>query len=99
VENDQLIAYAKASEDGLNVIVTVVNLDPHHAQEGWVGLEPGSIDVEPGQPWQMHDLLSDQRFNWNGDWHYVRLDPQRAPAHVFVVRRKSRDENDFEYFV
>jgi starch synthase (maltosyl-transferring) len=99
VENDQLIAYAKESDDGLNVIVTVVNLDPHRAQEGWVGLEPASIGIEPGQSYQMHDLLSDQRYTWEGDWHYVRLDPQRSPAHVFLVRRRVRDENDFEYFL
>ncbi|MGJ7581246.1 alpha-1,4-glucan--maltose-1-phosphate maltosyltransferase [Variovorax sp. RHLX14] len=98
VENDQLIAYAKASEDGRNVIVTVVNLDPQNAQDGWIGLEPASIGVEPGQPFQVHDLLSDERYLWQGDWHYVRLDPQQASAHVFVVRRRVRDEHDFDSF-
>ncbi|RZL67049.1 MAG: alpha-1,4-glucan--maltose-1-phosphate maltosyltransferase, partial [Rhodococcus sp. (in: high G+C Gram-positive bacteria)] len=98
VQNDQLIAYAKTSPDGRNVIVTVVNLDPQNAQDGWIGLEPASIGVEAGQPYQMHDLLTDERYLWQGDWHYVRLDPQQAAAHVFVVRRRVRDENDFDSF-
>lgn len=98
VQNDQLIAYAKTSPDGRNVIVTVVNLDPQNAQDGWIGLEPASIGVESGQPYQMHDLLTDERYLWQGDWHYVRLDPQQAAAHVFVVRRRVRDENDFDSF-
>ena len=98
VENDQLIAYAKSSPDGRNVIVTVVNLDPQNPQDGWIGLEPASIGVEPGQPFQVHDLLSDERYLWQGDWHYVRLDPQQAAAHVFVVRRRVRDEHDFDSF-
>ena len=98
VENDQLIAYAKASPDGRNVIVTVVNLDPQNPQDGWIGLEPASIGVEPGQPFQVHDLLSDERYLWQGDWHYVRLDPQQAAAHVFVIRRRVRDEHDFDSF-
>ncbi|MBJ2154352.1 alpha-1,4-glucan--maltose-1-phosphate maltosyltransferase [Variovorax sp. IB41] len=99
VDNDQLLAYAKASPDGNNVIVTVVNLDPHNAQWGWVGLEPASVGVKGGQAFQMHDLLSDQRFVWQGDWHYVRLDPHSVPAHIFVVRRRHGDERDFDYFL
>ncbi|MDQ0036223.1 starch synthase (maltosyl-transferring) [Variovorax boronicumulans] len=99
VDNDQLLAYAKASPDGENVVVTVVNLDPHNAQWGWVGLEPASVGVKDGQPFQMHDLLSGQRFTWQGDWHYVRLDPHSVPAHIFVVRRRHGDERDFDYFL
>jgi starch synthase (maltosyl-transferring) len=99
VDNDQLLAYAKASPDGNNVIVTVVNLDPHNAQWGWVGLEPASVGVKDGRAFRMHDLLSDQRFVWQGDWHYVRLDPHSVPAHIFVVRRRHGDERDFDYFL
>ena len=100
IDNPQLLAYAKASADGANVIVTVVNLDPHNAQWGWLGLEPGSVGVNPpSRVFQMHDLLSGQRFQWQGDWHYVRLDPQSCPAHVFVVRRRHGDERDFDYFL
>jgi starch synthase (maltosyl-transferring) len=99
VDNDQLLAYAKASPDGENVVVTVVNLDPHNPQWGWVGLEPASVGVKDGRAFQMHDLLSGQRFTWQGDWHYVRLDPHSVPAHIFVVRRRHGDERDFDYFL
>jgi starch synthase (maltosyl-transferring) len=99
VENDQLLAYAKSSADGSNVVVTVVNLDPHNAQSGWIGLTPESIGVPASQSFQVHDLLGDQRFLWQGEWHYVMLDPQHTPAHVLRVRRRTRDENDFEYFL
>ncbi|MFM9926853.1 alpha-1,4-glucan--maltose-1-phosphate maltosyltransferase [Variovorax sp. H27-G14] len=100
VDNPQLLAYAKSSEDGANVVVTVVNLDPHTPQSGWIGLEPGSVGVSPpSRSFQMHDVLSGQRFIWQGDWHYVRLDPQSAPAHIFVVRRRHGDERDFDYFL
>lgn len=100
VDNPQLLAYAKTSADGSNVVVTVVNLDPHTPQSGWVGLEPGSVGVSPAsRSFQMHDLLSGQRFLWQGDWHYVRLDPHTAPAHIFVVRRRHGDERDFDYFL
>ncbi|MFS2164858.1 alpha-1,4-glucan--maltose-1-phosphate maltosyltransferase [Variovorax sp. Varisp62] len=99
IDNDRLLAYAKESPDGLNVIVTVVNLDPHEPQSGWLGLEPGSVGVPSSRAFQMHDLLSGQRFTWQGDWHYVRLDPRSVPAHIFVVRRRHGDERDFDYFL
>ncbi|MDM0043361.1 alpha-1,4-glucan--maltose-1-phosphate maltosyltransferase [Variovorax dokdonensis] len=98
VENDQLIAYMKQSADGRDTIVTVVNLDPHNAQWGWVALDPHLLDIEPQEPFQMHDLLTDQRFIWRGSHHYVRLDPN-LPAHVMALRRRVRDERDFDYYL
>ena len=99
VDNDQLVAYTKSSDDGSNVIVTVVNLDPHNVQSGWLNLDPGQIGVEPWQWFQMHDLLSNQRYLWQGGYHFVQLNPHSVPAHIFVVRRRLRDERDFDYFL
>ncbi|MDA8452566.1 alpha-1,4-glucan--maltose-1-phosphate maltosyltransferase [Acidovorax sp. NCPPB 3859] len=102
VDNDMLLAYLKRSPDGRDVIVTVVNLDPHHAQSGWMRLSPADIAIAAGDPpaadWQMHDLLSQQRFLWQGDTHYVLLDPQRAPAHIFAVRRRVAGAGDIDPF-
>jgi starch synthase (maltosyl-transferring) len=47
----------------------------------------------------MHDLLSDQRYQWQGSRNYVRLDPHSMPAHVFKLRRHVRSEHDFDYFL
>ena len=99
IDNDQLIAYLKADADSSNVILTVVNLDPHHPQSGWVDLDVGALKFDPDQPYQVHDLLSDQRYIWRGRYNYVLLDPQRAPAHVFRLRRRVRSERDFDYYL
>ncbi|MCW7537843.1 DUF3416 domain-containing protein [Aquabacterium sp. A7-Y] len=98
VDNDQLIAYAKRSPDGENVVLSVVNLDPHHTQSGWVEIDLEQLGVEADRPYQMHDLLSGQRFTWRGGRNFVILDPRRSPAHVFRVRRHLRSEKDFDYF-
>jgi starch synthase (maltosyl-transferring) len=99
IDNDQLLAYAKVSESGDNVIVTVVNLDPHNVQSGWLQFDPQSAGIDSSRAFQMHDLLSGQRFTWQGGWHYIRLDPHSVPAHIFVVRRRHGDERDFDYFL
>jgi starch synthase (maltosyl-transferring) len=47
----------------------------------------------------MHDLLTDQRFLWEGSRNFVQLDPHRAPAHILRMRQKVRSERDFDYFL
>ena len=98
VDNDQLIAYLKMDASCGNVILTVVNLDPHGAQSGWVDLDIDALNFSADQPYQVHDLLSDQRYVWRGRHNYVLIDPQRAPAHVFRLRRRVRSEQDFDYY-
>jgi starch synthase (maltosyl-transferring) len=99
IDNDQLIAYLKTDAGSTNVILTVVNLDPQQPQSGWIDLDVGALKLEPDQPYQVHDLLSDQRYIWRGRYNYVLLDPQRAPAHVFRLRRRVRSERDFDYYL
>jgi starch synthase (maltosyl-transferring) len=99
VDNDQLIAYLKVDAASSNVILTVVNLDPHQPQSGWVDLDIGSLQIDPAQPYQVHDLLSDQRYIWRGRYNYVLLEPQRSPAHVFRLRKRVRSERDFDYYL
>ncbi len=96
-DSDQLIAYVKATPDLSNALLIVVNLDPHHRQSGWVEIDPPKLDLEPDHPYQMHDLLTDARYLWHGRRNFVELEP--GMGHVFVVRRRVRDERDFDYFV
>jgi starch synthase (maltosyl-transferring) len=99
IDNDQLLAYLKVDAASTNVILTVVNLDPHQPQSGWVDLDVSVLKFDLDQPYQVHDLLSDQRYIWRGRYNYVSLDPQRAPAHVFRLRRRVRSERDFDYYL
>ena len=99
IDNEQLICYAKFSEDGANIILMVVNLDPHHTQGGWLELPLGELGLDPGQPYQVHDLLGEARFLWHGPRNYVELDPKVAPAYIFRLRRRVRTERDFDYYL
>jgi starch synthase (maltosyl-transferring) len=99
IDNERLIAYLKTDPDSENVILTVVNLDPDHAQSGWVELDLAALAFDADQPYQVHDLLSGQRYIWRGRFNYVRLDPARSPAHVLRMRRRIRSEHDFDYYL
>ncbi len=99
LDNDQLIAFTKSTEDGANIVLVVVNLDPHHAQSGWVTLPLEELGIPAHGNYQVHDLITDARYLWSGPRNYVELNPQFAQAHVFRLRQRVRTEQDFDYFL
>ncbi|HET9781606.1 MAG TPA: alpha-1,4-glucan--maltose-1-phosphate maltosyltransferase [Candidatus Dormibacteraeota bacterium] len=98
-ENDQLLAYSKSTPDNSNVLLTVVNVDPHHVQRGWVNLPLAELGLETDRPYQAHELISGARYLWNGARNYVEINPNSMPGQIFLFRRRVRSEHDFEYFL
>jgi starch synthase (maltosyl-transferring) len=98
IGNEHLIAYSKHTEDLDDVIIVVVNLDPHHPQSGFLELPLEEWRVDANRTYQAHDLLSGARYLWSGRRNFVALDPARSPAHVFKLRRRIATERDFDYF-
>ena len=96
--NHQLIAFSKRTDDGSSQVLVVVNLDPNFVQTGFVELPLHELAIDPQQPYQVHDLLTDQRFLWNGPRNYVELRPEVAQAHIFAIRRRTKTEHDFDYY-
>jgi starch synthase (maltosyl-transferring) len=99
IDNEQLICYSKHTDDFSNLVLTVVNLDPHHTHSGWMELPLAEMNLDPHQPFQMHDLISGARYLWQGPRNYLELNPQIMPVHIFRLRRKVRTEHDFDYFM
>ena len=83
--NDHLLAYSKATSDGSDVVLVVVNLDPHGAHEDTLGLDLHALGVAGGEQYEAHDELTDATFVWYGANPYVRLAPE-DPAHVLHIR-------------
>jgi starch synthase (maltosyl-transferring) len=97
IDNEALIAYSKTSDE--DSLLVVVNVDPHHAQSGWLQLDLAALALPIDAPYQMDDLVSGARFLWRGARNYVALDPAGTAAHLFRIRRKVRSERDFDYFL
>lgn len=89
VDNEHLVAFTKTAltDDGVDVVLTVVNLDTRYPQSGWVDLDVDLLGVGPGTPLHAHDLLTDAHYEWNGPHNYVALDPTVMPAHVLHLER------------
>jgi len=90
VSNEQLITYMKSSLEGDNVIIVVLNLDPHATQSGWLRVPLYDLGISDSEPYQVHDLLDDAYYTWQGEWNYVELNPHVLPAHILHARRPRR---------
>jgi starch synthase (maltosyl-transferring) len=99
IDNENLICYSKSTENHANTILVVVNVDPHHTQSGWTDLSLDALGLAPQQSYQVHDLLSDARYLWQGGRNYVELSPQMMPAHILQIRHRVRTERDFDYYM
>ncbi|MBC7552394.1 MAG: alpha-1,4-glucan--maltose-1-phosphate maltosyltransferase [Taibaiella sp.] len=86
-DNDNIICYIKADESRRNVLIIVVNLDPFNTQNAVVNLPLQAIGKEPGERYQVEDLLSGDIFEWTGAHNYVSLNPYELPAHILRIQQ------------
>jgi starch synthase (maltosyl-transferring) len=99
IDNEAMLCYGKTLPDKSDIIVTVVNLDPHHKQAGRVTLPLGRLDIDPHRPYLAHDLMTDDKYIWQGESNYIELDPRVMPGHILRIRKRLRRETDFDYFM
>ena len=86
IDNDQIIAYRKppttartsSSQSSISIFVTS---SPVGCSFPWI-----SFGLDPHQPFQVQDMLTDARYQWQGARNYVELDPSHMPAHIFKIR-------------
>jgi len=88
-DNDAILFYGKMTPARDNIILVVVNLDPHRKQNSYVNVPIDQFGQMESDVYQVHDLLSDARYTWRGRQNYVELDPEIQTGHVFRVRRSA----------
>jgi starch synthase (maltosyl-transferring) len=83
-ENPAFVCYAKWSSDFSNKIIVVVNLDEHNTQGGWVQVPLHKLNMGDGQ-YVVHDLITERKYTWTGEWNFVELRPREMPVHVLRI--------------
>jgi starch synthase (maltosyl-transferring) len=86
IGSEHMLCVSRMSDDGGDVLLIIVNLDPHSAHEGTTWLDLEALGVAPDAPFAAHDELSGATYTWWGPANYVRLDPAVQPAHVLHLR-------------
>ncbi|GAB4005905.1 alpha-1,4-glucan--maltose-1-phosphate maltosyltransferase [Nocardioides ultimimeridianus] len=82
-DSDHLLCFSKRA--GVDVVIVVLNLDPHTAHEGTVHLDLAALGLPAGASFAVHEELTEEDWTWS-EHAWVRLDPAVEPAHVLTVR-------------
>jgi starch synthase (maltosyl-transferring) len=84
-DNQQLLVYSRGHVAS-DLLLCIVNLDPHQPQDTTVRLDLGALGLPADRPYQCHDELSGDTYVWGGESAYVRLDPTVGQvAHLLHV--------------
>ena len=86
IDSDEMLCVSRISDDGADVLLVIVNLDPHSAHEATTWLDLDALGLPADTPFAAHDELTDTTYWWHGPANYVRLDPAVQPAHVLHLR-------------
>jgi len=93
-DNPQLLAYSKSDGTGDDRILAVVNLDPKRVHKGWTQLDLEALGLAKDTPFKVHDLLSGDRYDWQGPRNYVDLNPNTRPAHLLHITHPARPDGN-----
>lgn len=85
--NEQIICYTKSAPDDNNQLIIAVNLDVYNTQSANVKIPLQKLGIAANSEYQVHDLLSGDRYTWQGEWNYVELNPYLMPAHILKIEK------------
>ncbi|MFH1198636.1 MAG: alpha-1,4-glucan--maltose-1-phosphate maltosyltransferase, partial [Candidatus Omnitrophota bacterium] len=88
--NANILFYVKATGDLSNIIMVVVNVDPHNMQAGLVSVPLGELGLPADDDYIVEDLFNHKTYSWKGEWNYVELDPVVTPAHILRVKKTGK---------
>jgi starch synthase (maltosyl-transferring) len=93
-DDENILVYSKGFEsrsartsttESDDIVIVVLNLDPHAARETMVHLDLPAIGLDWQDQFVVHDEITGADWEW-GQHNYVRLDPAVESAHVLTIR-------------
>jgi starch synthase (maltosyl-transferring) len=79
------LAYAKVAAEGGNIVIVIVNLDPHGVHGGEVMLPLHEWGIASDREFSVEEAFTGHVETWRGERRHVVLDPQANPALLFRV--------------
>ncbi|HEV3170501.1 MAG TPA: alpha-1,4-glucan--maltose-1-phosphate maltosyltransferase [Actinocrinis sp.] len=83
-DSDAVLCYSKRTDD--DMVLAVVNLDPHRTVEATVSLDLSALGLGWDDRFTVRDELTGAVFQWGRD-NFIRLDPRVQSAHLLTWHR------------
>jgi starch synthase (maltosyl-transferring) len=84
--NPNILAYMKISADRSNVVIVIVNLDPHAPQEDTVELPLGEFGLPSDAAFSLEEAFSQRVVRCRGAYQRFHLDPETDPSPIFRLQ-------------
>ena len=89
-DDTNFLCYGKATADLSDIILVIVNLDPFQPHETLFHFPVDAFGLEPGEQFQVTELVTGQSFFWNEGTQHVYLDPNWESALIYSIKRWAR---------
>ncbi len=89
IDDQQLIAWSKRTEDRSDRIVTIVSLDPSEVRRGTLELDTYDLWLDPARPIEAEDLLTGEVLRFDSNRLTLELDPAAVPARILHIREQA----------
>ncbi len=86
IDDEQLIAFTKRTDDRSDRILAIVSLDPATVHRGTLDLDLADLWLDPSRPFEVEDLLAGDVTSWHGAQHEIEIDPTGVPARILHLR-------------
>ena len=86
-DNDNIFFFGRWNQNGSNVILVAVNLDPFLTHDSTVFVPIQDLGIKPWVGFRVRDLITNSVYWWKGEPNYVKLDPSLEPAHILLLER------------
>ena len=86
-DDPNILFYGKMTPERDNLVFVAVNLDPSATHASVVDVPIAELGIGASQRYRVHELVSDQWYEWTGARNYVELRPDVEPAQIFVLHR------------
>ena len=86
IDDEQLIAWSKRTDDRSDRVVTIVSLDPAEVRRGTLELDTYDLWLDPARPIEAEDLLTGEVVRFDGNRLAVEIDPSAVPARILLIR-------------
>ncbi|KAA0993798.1 alpha-1,4-glucan--maltose-1-phosphate maltosyltransferase [Dyadobacter aurulentus] len=83
--NDMVICYMKFDPAENNALLIAVNLDYFNTQGAHIKVPLHLLGIHYDQTYRVSDMLSGEKYYWQGEYNYVQMNPYEMPAHIFKI--------------
>jgi len=84
-DDDNILFYGKMTKDKSNMVFVVVNLDPFDSHVAELIFPLEEMGLEPGDTFQVEELLTGRKHLWRSARQGVKLDPEVNPVEIFRI--------------